>query len=294
MELNRLRLFVSVCDELSFSRAAEREFVSQSSISHHVAALERELGAKLLDRSTRTVRITDVGARVLPIARQMLALEQAMHTAAAEPREKIRMAGNMSFGAQALAAVSLLRREYPDTEVDFVIRPFAERVSAVARGVCDIALIRGSTSMPGIQLEPLWSGDLAIAVARRHPLAARSTVDIGELADYPLLLPPRGEQVLIHKVVDEAFAATGRTAMMGPPVPQQKSSLLEIVADPRAWTVLYASTAPPSAEIVLLHEADARLTVTASAVLPDDREASAPVRALLSALREVGPRGEYA
>ncbi|MFC7754748.1 hypothetical protein [Tsukamurella soli] len=99
---------------------------------------------------------------------------------------------------------------------------------------------------------------------------------------------------MIHKVVGDAFAAVGLAARLGPPVPPEKSSLLEIVADPTAWTMLYASTAPPSPEILLLHEARSRLTVTASAVLPAERAAPDPLRALLGALREVGPRGEYA
>jgi DNA-binding transcriptional LysR family regulator len=73
MELHQLQYFVAVADEGNFTRAAEKLLVSQPGVSAQIRRLERELGEDLLDRSGRHVRLTDVGAAVLPYARTALA-----------------------------------------------------------------------------------------------------------------------------------------------------------------------------------------------------------------------------
>src|SRR3984957_8754791 len=72
MELRQFEYFVAVAKEANFTRAAERVDISQSGISAQVRQLERELGQALLDRSGRTVRLTEVGAAVLPYAQAAL------------------------------------------------------------------------------------------------------------------------------------------------------------------------------------------------------------------------------
>src|SRR4051794_18641989 len=72
MELRQLAYFVAVVEEANFTRAAEKMHVAQPGVSAQVRLLERELGQVLLDRSGRTVRVTEVGAAVLPFARAAL------------------------------------------------------------------------------------------------------------------------------------------------------------------------------------------------------------------------------
>src|ERR1035441_455331 len=72
MELRQLSYFVAVAEEANFTRAAERVHISQSGVSAQIRQLERELGQTLLDRSGRSVRLTEVGAAVLPFARAAL------------------------------------------------------------------------------------------------------------------------------------------------------------------------------------------------------------------------------
>src|SRR3954462_5885334 len=72
MELRQLEYFIAVAEEASFTRAAARVGIAQPGVSAQVRQLERELGEPLLDRSGRTVRLTDVGAAVLPFARAAL------------------------------------------------------------------------------------------------------------------------------------------------------------------------------------------------------------------------------
>src|SRR5689334_12576631 len=72
MELRQLEYFVAVAEEANFTRASERVHIAQSGVSAQVRRLERELGAELLDRTPSGVRVTDVGAAVLPYARAAL------------------------------------------------------------------------------------------------------------------------------------------------------------------------------------------------------------------------------
>src|SRR3954451_6614222 len=72
MELRQLAYFVAVAEEASFTRAAARVHVAQPGVSAQVRLLERELGEPLFDRSGRTVRLTEIGAAVLPFARAAL------------------------------------------------------------------------------------------------------------------------------------------------------------------------------------------------------------------------------
>src|SRR5918994_1398598 len=81
MELQQMRYVVAVAETSSFTRAAERCLVVQSALSHQVARLERELGVRLFERTSRRVRLTPAGAAFLPAARQSL---EAAERAAAE------------------------------------------------------------------------------------------------------------------------------------------------------------------------------------------------------------------
>ncbi|GAA2056793.1 LysR family transcriptional regulator [Williamsia deligens] len=292
MEIRQLTYFVAVCGDLSFSRAAERLYMSQSAISHQVARLERDLGVTLLERSTRSVTITDAGRRLLPVAEQILALTDRAYAVVRERTSRIRLAANMSFAERALAAISDVRDEHTEVEIEFVLKDFTQRVDAVVSGDVDIALIRGDLDDHRVTVHPLWVEDLVVAVAKRHPLARNDTVTLDDLAPYPLLLPPRRQQVLLHGIVESAFAAAGLTPRYGDPVPSDHTATLELVNRPDAWTVLYDE--PHAQALAGLRESSGRLRVPVCGIVrgraSDRRRPSGEpvVDDLLQALRRTG------
>ncbi len=233
MDFRQLRYFLAVGEESSFSRAAERCFISQSAISHQIAKLEHELGTSLFDRSTRSVKLTAAGLRLMPIASEVLGLEARAFEVATEPRDSIRITANMSFATQSLDAISQVRERYPHIDVEFVIKDFTDRVNAVASGEADLALIRGEVDRPGLETVRLGIEDLVVVTSSQHPLSAFSTVDLGELAHYPLLLPPRSSQVLLHRVIEDAFVEVGRRARFGPSIASDHTATLEVLTNAR-------------------------------------------------------------
>lgn len=288
MDFRQLRYFLAVSEELSFSRAAERCFISQSAISHQIAKLEHELGTALFDRSTRVVRSTPAGTRLVPIAQQVLALETQALAVAKEPRNRIRITANMSFAPQSLDAIADVRARYPNLDIEFVIKRFTDRIDAVASGDADIALIRGGVDRPGLDTVPLGIEDLLIVTSSAHPLSAFSTVELGELAPYPLLLPPRSSQVLIHTVIEDAFVEAGRRPRFGPPIARDHTATLDVINNPRTWTVLYASTvagSSPRTGLRVMREAKGRLRIPVCGVVRGDSEPSPALAHLAEALR---------
>ncbi|WP_052172911.1 LysR family transcriptional regulator [Nocardia sp. BMG111209] len=283
MELRQLAYFVAVCEELSFSRAAARCFISQSAISHQIARLEHDLGTQLFERSTRSVVPTDATTRLLPLAKQMLSLESAIRAAVRASGPRIRLAANMSFATRSLSAIAAARAAHPGAEIEFVIKPFRQRIAAVADGDCDMALIRGSVDHPGLTVRRLWVENLVIAVSTAHPLVGREDVTLADLGGYPLLLPPEQEQILLHNIVRAAYLP-GRPAY-GPPIPPDHTATMELVNRPDAWTILYADSATEG--IATLRLAGRPLRVPVSAVLRADARPSPILDTLLTTLQGV-------
>lgn len=286
MELRQLTYFVTVAEELSFSRAAARCFISQSAISHQVARLEHELGAKLIERSTRIVRLTELGAQVLPLAQQMLQIESMITATARTPSGRVRMAANMSFAQQSLAAIAQLRGEHLDVEIEFIIKSFDQRIEAVLGGDVDLALIRGGLDRPGLAVQQLWVDDLVVAMSQSHPLAGAEEVGLVELGAYPLLLPSARDQVLLHNVIRDAFDRHGlERPRQAPPLPVDHTATMELLNHPEEWTVLYERT--PLAGIAFTRDRERALRVPVSAVVRSPAAHSEIVGDLIAALQSV-------
>ncbi|MFM9377417.1 LysR family transcriptional regulator [Gordonia sp. VNK21] len=281
MEFRQLEYFAAIAETGGFARAAQRCFVSQSAVSHQIAALERELGAELFDRSNRAVRLTEAGQTLLPRARELLTLRDEAVAAFAPQPDRVRIAANMSFARAALAAVAAVRERHDEAEIDFSIKPFAQRVAAVADGEADLALVRGPVEHDGVYLDPLWVEQPVIAFAARHPLAGSGrTPDPAQLAEYPLLLPPAGHQVLLHRLVEKVFDQAGVPVCWGPELRDGYPAAFELINRPDSWTLLYEDPLSPG----IACRRGLEFTLTVSAVLRTDATPNPLVADLLTEL----------
>src|SRR3954447_16834821 len=131
MEMHPLRVFLTVTNEKSFSRAAEKLLRTQPAVSLALQRLEQELGEKLIDRSAKDLLLTDAGRTVLDYARRFQSLQQELDNSLAELRDN--SAGRLIIGANESTTLYLLthignyRRLYPKVKVQ-VRRSFSSKI----------------------------------------------------------------------------------------------------------------------------------------------------------------------
>jgi DNA-binding transcriptional LysR family regulator len=240
MELRALRYFVTVAEELHFGRAAARLNIAQPAVSQQVARLERELGTRLLDRSPRTVRLTEAGRRVLDAARDALAAAEQVRVAARKTTERVRIGTAPGLTSRLESGIDRLRGLSASFEVELVDLPVAQRLNALRRGELDLALVHGMVSAPGLRVLPAWSEPLYAVVSTRHPLGGRDVVTLSEMAGFVLRLPRRGCDTSSYDAVTDALREAGVHPPLGRPTGTIQDALVEIGADPGSWTLLPA------------------------------------------------------
>jgi DNA-binding transcriptional LysR family regulator len=206
LEFRELRYFVVLCEELHFGRAADRLHISQSPLSQAIAQLERKVGTRLLDRSSRRVDLTPAGSVLLQHARRML--HEADDAIGATRRAGAGETGTLRLATGPVARdaiVPALRHElderFPTLTVDVVEMDANDIPDTVVQGGADIGLMLCAPSRDDIEMK-LLRRDSPIAVFRSgHPLAGRETVTVTELAAYPLVLWPRTVSKGAHDTV---------------------------------------------------------------------------------------------
>jgi DNA-binding transcriptional LysR family regulator len=217
MELRQLTYLVAVAEEGTFTRAAARLHVAQPGVSAQIQALERELGATLLDRSGRTVTPTEAGAAVLPYARSALAAVGGVRETVEELTGLLR--GRVAIGT--VSAVSTARldlpnllaafhRAHPAVEITLAVAGSDQLIEAVHTGRFDLALIGLGTAEPlGLVLHILRAEPLVAVVGHDDPLTRRSSISLHELTDRAVISLRRGTG--LRGCLDEAASAAGIT-----------------------------------------------------------------------------------
>jgi DNA-binding transcriptional LysR family regulator len=198
MELRQLEYFVAVAEEANFTRAAERVRISQSGVSAQVRQLERELGATLIDRSSRTANLTAAGRAALDHARAALAAAGAVRQAVGEVTGVIR--GRLTVGmvigctvTPLFEALAAFHRAHPGVEVTLVEDNSDRLVDGVRSGALDLSLVGVAEAAPaGLSSLTIISERLVALVPPTHPLAGLSTVTITDVASHPVICMPVG------------------------------------------------------------------------------------------------------
>ncbi|MFZ3562208.1 LysR family transcriptional regulator [Streptomyces sp. BH055] len=213
MDLRQLEYFVAVAEERNFTRAAERVHISQSGVSAQIRQLERELGADLFDRSSRTVTLTVAGKAALEHARVTLAAAGTIGRAVAEVSELIR--GRLTVGmvigctvTPLFDALAAFHEAHPGVELSLIEDGSDRLIEGVRAGDLDLALIGAAHSTPdGLDSLTIIDERLVVAVPAGHPLAKRRRVALGDLMAHPIVCMPPGTG--LRTVFDRACAAQG-------------------------------------------------------------------------------------
>jgi DNA-binding transcriptional LysR family regulator len=194
MELRHLRYFVAVAEELSFTRASERLFIAQPSLSTQMKQLELELGVELFNRSRRTIRLTDAGRVLLDDARQVLA--QVDQTVELVRRVGSGGSGQLSIGFVPSASNLVLprmldtfRRDFPDVELFLREMPPDEVRRSLHERRIDVGFLMVPFDDETLSCETIVSEPLIAAIPAGHPLARARSVTVASLAAEPFILP---------------------------------------------------------------------------------------------------------
>lgn len=195
MDLRQLAALAAVADAGSFSAAARRLHTVQSNVSTHIARLERELGATLVDRATGA--LTEEGEVVVDRARRVQRELESLRSDVASMLHEV--SGQVRLGCIGTASrwllPNLLRamaQRHPRVQVVLVDATTTSLVPQVVSGALDLAVVNLPLGEEELATEPLFDEQRILAVPFAHPLASREHVELADLAEHELLLEPRG------------------------------------------------------------------------------------------------------
>ena len=185
VELHSLQVFLTVANEKSFSRAAEKLFRTQPAVSLAVQRLEQELGEKLIDRSGKDLILTDAGRSVLDYARRFQSLQLELENSLAELRDN--SAGRLTIGANESTTLYLLqhiekyRELYPKVKVQIRRSLSSKLPNELLDGNLELGVISYDPADERIKSKVIYTDSLAFVVSPHHRLAGRKSIPLNEL-----------------------------------------------------------------------------------------------------------------
>ena len=210
MDLRQLNHLIAVAEHQSFSAAARALHTVQSNVSTHVAKLEKELGAALIDR--HTMQPTAEGRAVLERARRIRTELQAINDDIVSMRHEV--AGEVRIGCigttgrwMASPLRGRLAERHPALRPVLVEATTTSLTPRVLDGDLDMAIVNTPVVEAGLESEPLFDEERIIVAPADHSLADRETIDVADLAEHPVMLTPRG--TTFRDAIDQELAAAG-------------------------------------------------------------------------------------
>ncbi|SCY61617.1 LysR family transcriptional regulator [Desulfoluna spongiiphila] len=232
MELRQLKYFLAVAEELHFGNAARRMNISQPPLSQQVKQLEEELGARLFERTSRSVALTPEGVFFKEEAKAILErLERAGDTVRAMARGE---EGSLSIGFVVIINQSLLpevildyKQRFPKVHLELKEMTTNYQLKSVRNGTLDIGFIRyHNQDLSGLCKKTYIKENYVLALSDRHPLAGRTEISLGELTDEPLVMFKRDNLPALYDEIVRAFTRAG----MRPRMVQETNRRLTAIA----------------------------------------------------------------
>jgi DNA-binding transcriptional LysR family regulator len=214
MELRQLRYFVTLAEELHFGRAAAREYIVQSALSQQVQRLERELGVRLLERSTHQVSLTAAGAAFLAEARQILAHTDraaAIARSAAAASAALRVAIIDASYDSMPQILHEVQARYPALVIHQVEASVPEQYQQLTDGRLDVGIGRAVLAPPQIASYLFRRDPLGVLVPPGHRFAGLDAIPVAVLATEPLLLAEEVRAPEFNQFTVEMCRAAGFT-----------------------------------------------------------------------------------
>ncbi|WP_227981493.1 LysR family transcriptional regulator [Nocardia spumae] len=289
VELRHLRYFLAVAEELHFGRAAAQLRIAQPALTQQIRRLETLLGARLFDRTSRSVALTSAGAVLRERAGALLG--HAERDLAEISRIGRGSQGTLHLGfvpsvlpLEPLRGVRVFRERFPLVDIDLVEGFTSHLMERLANGALDLAIVRDPDPGAATATTPMITEPFVAVVPGDHPLADRDSVTGADLVDHPMVFFPRAAGALAHDKNLAPLLRSGRR----PHIVQEGTTwtiILYLVAAGLGVTVAPRSatfTAPGSVRILALADSDADTTIHLAHRHDDDRPLVHNLLALLT------------
>ena len=210
LDLHKLNIFVTVARLGNFTRAAEHLHMTQPTVSQQLAALEAALGAPLVERDTRRVRLTAAGEALLPYGERMIALSseaiEAVRTAAGMEESTLRLGVGHTLATYLLPdLLSRYRNSFPQYRAKISVGNTGDLLALLISDSIDLALVGSPAEHPEIITQSFMSDRLVVIVAPTDEWAIRSEVEPMELLTRVFLTREPGSA--LHATVERLFGA---------------------------------------------------------------------------------------
>jgi len=212
MDIKQIEYFVTVVETGSFSSAAEELYISQSSLSKKIIALEKELGIKLFDRSKRRIALTDVG---MIFHKHAVKLNKDHETMMAEIGEYKKTTPSLSIAAIPVTAqygitsyIAQFKKAYPEINFTLEERQASTVLPALSQYKYDLAFLRDyNIDSEALSNFSIMADKLMVVVSCEHRFAKRKSISLKELSDENFIMFTKG--TLIYELSVSACKSAG-------------------------------------------------------------------------------------
>ena len=187
-DITRLQVFIQAAETLNFSEAAKRLNLSQPTVSHHIKALERKIGAELFERAKGHLHLTQAGRFLLPNARQLVRQAVSFQELVESMKEDVvgdlRIACSTTVGKYLLPRFAVrLRHLHPGINISVVKCAPEDVVMRLLEDEADLALISSELHDQGFDIQEFFMDEIPLIVPPDHALATRESISPDELMD---------------------------------------------------------------------------------------------------------------
>jgi LysR family cyn operon transcriptional activator len=244
MEFRQLQYFVKAAETMNFTEAAAQVFITQSTLSQQIKQLEGELGMLLFDRIGKHVRITEAGHIFLAYARKILMEAQKSKQAIAELNNAatgvLNIGVSYAFTSMLFPVLASFSTKYPGIKIFITSDNHEELEKKLRLAELDVIVaFHNESEDEDLEMQPLFSSSIVMAVAQNNPLAQLKNVDLKQLAELELILPGKGFSS--RTFINELFYKNKMTPNIKIEL-NDVHSLLSLVQDGQWATILNEKT----------------------------------------------------
>ncbi len=199
MELRQLRYFIGVAESLNFSEAARNLYVTQSTLSQQIKALEDELGTTLFQRDSHSVELTETGARLLPLAQRTVQDAESCKSQIQDMQDlltgELKIGVTYSFSPILTEAVKMFIHKYPGIRLSIVYRTMGDLMDMLRRRKVDFVLaFKPNSPYDEIESHHLFEDILCVILRKDNPLSGLTSISMEQLRGQRLAMPAKGLQ----------------------------------------------------------------------------------------------------